>query len=489
MNDNTDTNRPSFFVSQESEDASTNPKEGVFMDISSRIRWAIVPLMVAMTFERDVRAEDLPTAWSIALGTNRQLQSQQYQTRSNALSLAASKTARLPTVRSFNIDSLTSPSVSLLGNVMSAGASTNGSSGTSPGANQKNIPISNTSLNYSIYTGGKLKANVDAASANLNAQRFQEFQTALELKLTVADAYVGVLRSIRSLDVARSDVARLDAFARDIKNRMAVGVSTRNDELAAEVSLANARQTEIRARRTLATSWATYNRYLCRPLSEIADLDDLTADPGPKENNLIETGPLGDKPTPGAGEEEIATLTAQAFKIRPELARLSEQARSYEAQARATRAGIRPQVSIMTGYTYLGADALENKSFLTSLVMVDWTITDFGTTRRRALAQQNQELSTLKQRDNTADDIALEVRSRWLEVQETRLRIPFARVAVDQARENITVVTDRYRQGLSTYTEVLDAESRRVQSFTNLYDANYDAVLAVFRLRRAIGDL
>ena len=121
--------------------------------------------------------------------------------------------------------------------------------------------------------------------------------------------------------------------------------------------------------------------------------------------------------------------------------------------------------------------------------MVDWTLTDFGTTRRRANAQRNQEISTLKQRDNSADDIALEVRSRWLEVQETRLRIPVARLAVEQAKENITVVTDRYRQGLSTYTEVLDAESRRVTSFNNLYEANYDAVLSVFRLRRAVGDL
>ena len=228
------------------------------------------------------------------------------------------------------------------------------SSGTTPGANQKNIPISNTSLNYSIYTGGRLKANVEAAGANLKAQRFQEFQTALELKLTVADAYVAVLRAVRSLEVARSDVARLDAFARDVRNRMEVGVVNRNDELAAEVSLSNARQTEIQRRRALATAWATYNRYLCRPLSEAVDLDDLTADSGPKDNPALQTGPLGDKPTPGVGEDEIAELTARAFKLRPELARLSEQARSLEAQSRATRAAIRPQVSIMTGYTYLG---------------------------------------------------------------------------------------------------------------------------------------
>ena len=36
------------------------------------------------------------------------------------------------------------------------------------------------------------------------------------------------------------------------------------------------------------------------------------------------------------------------------------------------------------------------------------------------------------------------------------------------ANENIKVVTERYRQGLSIYTEVLDAENRRVQSLKTI---------------------
>ena len=58
-----------------------------------------------------------------------------------------------------------------------------------------------------------------------------------------------------------------------------------------------------------------------------------------------------------------------------------------------------------------------------------------------------------------------------------------------QAEENINVITDRYRQQLSTYTEVLDAETRRIQSLNNFYNAVYDENLAIFRLRRAVGDL
>ena len=60
-------------------------------------------------------------------------------------------------------------------------------------------------------------------------------------------------------------MAQLSAFLRDVTNRKKEGQATRNEELAAEVSLANAKLQEISARKNLDVAWATYNRYLCRP--------------------------------------------------------------------------------------------------------------------------------------------------------------------------------------------------------------------------------
>jgi outer membrane protein TolC len=51
------------------------------------------------------------------------------------------------------------------------------------------------------------------------------------------------------------------------------------------------------------------------------------------------------------------------------------------------------------------------------------------------------------------------------------------------------VVRDRYANGLSTDTEVLDAETRRANSEANHAAARYDAALAGLRLKRAAGDL
>lgn len=85
--------------------------------------------------------------------------------------------------------------------------------------------------------------------------------------------------------------------------------------------------------------------------------------------------------------------------------------------------------------------------------------------------------------------IALEVRQRWLELETARQRVQFARQAIAQADENLRVARGRYQQQVGTNTEVLDAETLRVQAYTNLFDSSYQAVLAGLRLRCAVGSL
>ncbi|MGE0082535.1 MAG: TolC family protein, partial [Thiohalomonadaceae bacterium] len=70
-----------------------------------------------------------------------------------------------------------------------------------------------------------------------------------------------------------------------------------------------------------------------------------------------------------------------------------------------------------------------------------------------------------------------------------RKRIEVTQSAIAQAEENLRVVRDRYANGLSTNTEVLDAETLRVNSEANHAAALYDAALAGLRLKRAVGEL
>jgi outer membrane protein TolC len=85
--------------------------------------------------------------------------------------------------------------------------------------------------------------------------------------------------------------------------------------------------------------------------------------------------------------------------------------------------------------------------------------------------------------------IALEVRQRWLDLQTAIHKIEAVRKATTQADENLRVARDRYQHQVGTNTEVLDAETLRLQAYVNFYTSSYEAVLAELRLRRAVGDL
>lgn len=438
-------------------------------------------------------AENLADAWRAAQQINPQLQAQRINTSAANLNRVAAEKAWLPRGTAAGVDAqLLSPTPKFTlapTNTSGQGAGLIGSP-VFPlfGSSQTNYPFAVTSLSQPLYAGGRVRGQVDAAGAQFAQQRAGEFRTALDLKLAVAEAYVGVLQAKRNLEVARSDVTRLQSFLNDVKRRQMVGMATRNEELSAEVSLANARLREIQARNAQRIAWATYNRYLMRPLEAPVELDDLG--PPPSAARSAAAGDMrAPLPASLAAEDELAALTAQAVRSRPELAELSGRARALNAQAQVTRSSTRPNVNVSINYVYAGFNTLANRDIWAATAAGTWNFYDGGQARRQAQAQERQSQATLKQRADQAAAIALEVRTRWLNLNEARQRIAVSRVAIDQADENVNVVQDRYRQQLSTYTEVLDAETQRVQAYANFYNSVYDAALAWFRLHRAVGDL
>ena len=346
-----------------------------------------------------------------------------------------------------------------------------------------------------LYTGGRILNTIDQNRAEVNAARAEETSTTLDLKFDVAQAYIGVLRSGRSVAVARSNVVSLAAQTRDVDNLVKNGRGIRNDLLAARTALANARQREIQVRNTLDLAWATYNRYLCRPMNTVVPLDDLAVNlvrsmPLPTEDEAlkIETDPTADRAAP-VNEPELRRLIDVAFRNRSELAGLSEQARAQFSQSAAERAATRPQASFIVANIYQNTRILPVQDFGVASFLVAWTPFDGGRSRQRALATERRGAATKSRQADLAASIALEVRSAWLNLDETRRRIPVTRSAIEQAEENLRVARSRYIQQRGTNTEVLDAETLRIQSYDNYYNALYDSILADFRLRRAIGEL
>jgi outer membrane protein TolC len=330
--------------------------------------------------------------------------------------------------------------------------------------------MGSATLSVPLFTGGRISSSIAAAEARGRGAGAQALGAEQDVKLAVAESYVEVLRARKALAVADSNVRTLESLVGDISAMYERELVPKNELLAVQVALADARQNRLRAANAAEIAQAAYNRRLGEPLDRVAVLEEQV-------------------PEPEALPTDLAALVQLATERRTELAALGEQAKAYSQMAKVERSRVLPQVSVSGGYNYLENQFLDDEEFAMAGVGFQWALFDGGQSRKRAAAMERSRRATDEQREDVESLIALQVRQSWLGVEETRQRVQVTAGAVDQAEENLRIARERYGAGLGTQTQLLEAETLRVQALNNRDNATLDAALARLRLARAAGSL
>lgn len=407
-------------------------------------------------------AETLDSAWSDALASHRQIEAAGAMRDAAGYELEQARGARLPQL------GLTSGYTRF----DSAPGFELGPFTTGPIFDGDDYLNAGVQVQVPLYAGGGVNARIDAAEFGAAAADDQLTAVVQDIKLGVAEHYVGVLRAESAVAVAGSYVASLRTHTENARNRYEFGDVPQNDYLAASVTLADAEQRLLQATNHLDYARAAYNRFLGRPLAAPVALD-------PR---------LGiDEFIPAAAT--LDELIDQARLSRSELRALEAQQNALRSQADSVRASARPQLSLTGGYLYMENEFLTQEEFWMAGVSFNWNLFDGGQARKQSSAIERKAAAVGYNRADMASMVDLQVRRAWNDRSEAESRLQVAKSAVDQASENLRVVRNRYEAGASTNAEVLDAEALREQSLSNLDNARFGVELAKVRLARAIGAL
>ncbi len=417
-------------------------------------------ILISLIAPSLVTAETLEQAWAIALEVNHGLKAVKENSAAAEHQLEAAKSTRLPGLS-------VGAGYTILDDDPSARASFGGANVEFPLA-EKNSYAYQAMLSLPVYTSGRIGHGIDAAGSALKASRSLISANRLDLKLKVAETFVGVLRATRGQEVARSHVASLQAHAGDVNNFFEQGMVSKNDLLAAQVALADAEQSAIQVENSLDIAKSMYNRFLGRSLSKPVTLNEIL---------------------PEKSDQEVELLTREALDQRHELQILSDQIEALRHKAKAVKAETSPQVVLNGGYGFHENRYQVHEGQWQVNLGVQWQLFDGGLVKHRTSAIESQAAMLQERHDDLATMLALQVRQYWLDGQETSKRILVTEKAIAQAKENLRVSRDRYENGLATNTEVLDAETLRTGSENNHANALYDAVLASLRLKRSLGSL
>ena len=330
-------------------------------------------------------------------------------------------------------------------------------------------------LQWPIYTGGRTDALERAAHAERGAIAKDLEAARADLRLEITRAFWALVTARETEAVLRRSIEVATAHVSDVRARLASGLIPPNDVASAEAQASR--------QRLVALDAATQ-----RAIAE-ADLRRLTG------NDAATAADVPGQASPAAAPPPTATadVIAAALRIRPERQALEQRATSADFRATAVAAAGRPQLAVGSGYDYARPNprifprTSDWKPSWDASINLTWNLWDGG---RRA-AEHGEALATASALKTRVEDFdrqaAFEIRARSLELDASREAITTADDEIRAAAEAERVVNERYRAGVATGTDVLDAQLARLQAELDRARAVASLRLAEARLERALG--
>ena len=331
-----------------------------------------------------------------------------------------------------------------------------------------------TSFSQPIFTGFALYNQYKIADLGLDIAEFTEKLTRQDVILDAKNAYFLILKAQKLMDVADETVKQIAAQKDVAENMYQVGMSPLNDLLQSQVQLANAKQALITAKNNLDLTKSQFNTLLRRQVNSpvsVVDILDFTP-----------------------WEYDIDYCLALAEELRLEIEVADLEIKIAEKDYKLSQRDFYPSVNLVGTWTKRGTDwdvdggeGIGDDSFWDIRATASWDFWQWGRTRY-GVKEKLSRLSQAKLRkEQVLDNIALEVKQAYLKVQESHKNITTIEKAIEQAKENLRITEERYKEQVSTTTDVLVAQTLLTETMTNYYNALYDFKIAKAILYRGLG--
>lgn len=326
-------------------------------------------------------------------------------------------------------------------------------------------------LTQPLYTGGRTLAGLRTAKDLREASRKDFLVTSQDVMLSVADAYYGVLKAEKLVDVSRRALERMERHKKVTEREAATRKTKANISalLRANTLVNQARIDLVRTADGLKVAREKFNQLTKLPV------DAALSEPKPLE--------------PPA--ESLEQLKEAAFIYRDDYAVSKLRQEVAAENVTIVKGGHYPQFyaegamqylhsnpeTLLDGTVYYGGIRLQVPIFEGGLMKAE--VSEARSKLRQA------DLSTEQLRRN----IESEVYEAYVNLQTVTSVLETARLQMDYAKGNFDAVEGMYSEGLTSSLALIDAENTLSMAERELVNATYDHELAILRLEKAIGTL
>jgi len=446
---------------------------------SCKITWftLYVLLMLALTFlvaEYSYAAESLSLEQAIdaAVRNNNGLKAADAQVEATDAGVLKSASGFLPKVTVSETWSRTDSPLMALGTKLNqeivTPADFNPAVMNNPGA----ISNYNTRLvvMQPIFNGGKEYLGRTQAKLARDASIQDRERTRQETVYNVIKAYYSLLLAREYHKVALQSLETSMANVKLAEARYKAGAVLQSDLLRAKVQLAEVREMMTRSENGMKLASAGLN--FAMGVSQGSEYE--------VSGDLLKQEQTGD----------ITTLITEATAKRPDLQSMNLNRLNADKSVTMARTDYLPSLNLMGQVDWNSENPAgsEGKSWA-MMAVLQWNLFDGLVTKSNVKEATAMSSRMRSLDDQTREAIQFQVRQAYYNSTASLDRIAASTSSIQEAEEGLRIVQKRYETGMTTFVDVLGAESSLIRARTNALQALYDNNIAQAELKLAVGTL
>jgi outer membrane protein len=330
-----------------------------------------------------------------------------------------------------------------------------------------------TVLTQPLFQGFSLINQYRIADMGVDVAQLSQGLTRLDVIFLIKQAYFNVLKAQKLVTVALDSVNLLEAQVEVARNFYEVGMTPLNDLLQTQVELANQRQTLVTARNDLEVADSQFNILLRRPVDTPVTIVDIRTY------------------TPLEKDKDYYLRLAEKNRLDIRVADLNIQI--AESELSVARRTYFPSVSLEGSWFKRGENfTLDNTANILDADgwsvagVVSWDFWEWGRTAYGEREKISRLAQTRIQKSETLDRARLEIETSYLRAKEFEKNITTVETAIEQAKENMRITEERYKEQAATSTDILVAQNLLNRTQTSYYSALYDFKIAKAFLQKAV---
>lgn len=348
------------------------------------------------------------------------------------------------------------------------------------------LPLTNTpydtytakvGIQQVIYGKDKLYGNAIASWINKEVAGMEYAKAKHDISVMAIKGYFDLLKSTKAVEISKELLSQSQDHL-NVSQRLAEsGAGTRLSVMAAQLQVANSESNYIRAQNTKAIATKNFDYFINEDLSKVYVPDDAGIEDSIKLSNASAT---------------LDEFKALALKNREELQIVQKKIDALNAvkSGYVAENNLLPTISLMGEYSQnsINSSALDKTNWMAG-VFAHWDLFD-GLRSEGQVQEADAQIHKLEiAKKDMINKVYLEVEQAYMTINSEQERLKSVQSAQQLAQEKMNLESERYKVGLSTDTEVTDAQTLLFQARLQALDAKYDYLFAIALLKRSIGEL